>query len=96
MREPCVYLITNRSDGVLYLGVTSNLSRRVDEHRSGAVEGFSRRYKLHRLVWFELHDSMISAIEREKQIKKWRREWKVALILEKNPEWRDLSDELTW
>jgi len=91
---PCVYLLASRPDGVIYLGVTSNIVKRVWQHKNAFVDGFSKKYKVHDLVWFEPHSSMESAIMREKRIKKWRRAWKVALIEECNPEWRDLYGEI--
>ena len=96
MKRPCVYLLTNRPGGVLYVGVTSDLSKRLEEHRCGVVHGFSRRYNLHRLVWFELHERMEEAISREKALKKWKRSWKVELIERENLSWRDLSETLGW
>ena len=89
-----VYLLTNKRNGTLYAGVTSDLGRRAWEHRSEAVPGFTRRYGVHRLVWFERHDDIRDAIAREKAIKKWRRAWKLRLIEERNPEWRDLYEDL--
>ena len=88
-----VYLLASKRHGTLYLGVTNNLRRRLEEHRSGAVPGFTR-HAVHQLVWFELHDSLEHARQREKTLKKWKRAWKVALIEEGNPDWRDLSDTL--
>ncbi|MGH8110511.1 MAG: GIY-YIG nuclease family protein [Rhodanobacteraceae bacterium] len=95
MREPAIYILASRPNGTLYVGVTSDLVKRVWEHRSDAVDGFTKRYGVHRLVYFEQFRSMIEAIEREKELKKWRRAWKVALIEEANPEWRDLWDEIS-
>jgi len=82
--------MTNRKNGAFYVGVTSDLKRRVWEHRQGLVEGFSKRYGLKRLVYFELHPTMASAIQREKQLKAWKRAWKIELIQEENPNWNDL------
>jgi putative endonuclease len=87
-----LYILANRSRG-LYVGVTNNLKRRVLEHRQGLVEGFTMRYRVHRLVYFEVAEDVRLAIKREKQIKAWRREKKVALIEEKNPAWEDLAEE---
>ncbi|MGO3928910.1 GIY-YIG nuclease family protein [Rhodopseudomonas pseudopalustris] len=87
-----VYLLASRKDGPLYLGVTNNLVRRVYEHRTKAVPSFTSRYNITKLVWFEIYDDPISAITREKEIKKWRRAWKVALIERENPGWEDLYD----
>jgi putative endonuclease len=81
-----VYLLASRKDGTLYLGVTNDLIRRVFEHRSKVVRSFSSRYNITKLVWFEIYDDPISAISREKEIKKWRRAWKVALIVKENPD----------
>jgi putative endonuclease len=94
MKQPAVYILTNQPGGVLYIGVTSDLIKRVWQHRSDAVEGFSRRYRLHELVYFEQFGSMVEAIEREKELKKWRRAWKVALIEKGNAAWRDLWPDL--
>lgn len=87
-----VYIMTNRRNGTLYVGVTNDLVRRAHDHRSGQTRGFTRRYNLFRLVFFETHDSARAAIQREKNIKHWPRAWKVALIERDNPEWRDLFD----
>jgi putative endonuclease len=94
VKEPAVYILTNRSNGVLYVGVTSDLIKRIWQHRNNSVEGFSQRYRLHLLVYFAQFESMIEAIAREKELKKWRRAWKVALIEQNNPEWRDLWPDL--
>ena len=90
-----VYLMASRKHGTLYLGVTNNLVRRVYEHKSKAVRGFTARYNFDRLVWFECYDDPTNAIEREKDIKKWRRNWKIRLIEEVNPQWDDLYDGIT-
>jgi putative endonuclease len=90
-----VYLMASRKHGTLYLGVTNNLVRRVYEHKSKAVRGFTARYNVDRLVWFECYDDPTNAIEREKDIKKWRRNWKIRLIEEVNPQWDDLYDGIT-
>ena len=91
---PCVYIVASRPKGTLYIGVTSNLARRVWEHKNDFVEGFTKRYEVHDLVWYEVHDSMESAISREKALKKWNRAWKVRLIEEGNPWWSDLYEEI--
>lgn len=88
--QPCVYMLTSRRNGTLYIGVTSNLVQRIWQHRNHVVRGFTDRYEVTCLVWYELHASMEAAIVREKQIKKWRREWKLALIEQGNPQWVDL------
>ena len=85
-----VYLMASGKNGTLYVGVTSDLVKRVHQHRSNAVEGFTKRYEVHDLVWFESTSSVIAAIHKEKQIKNWKREWKIALIVKDNPEWLDL------
>ena len=91
---PAVYLLASQRNGTLYLGVTSNLVTRIYKHRNGLLPGFTRRYGVKRLVWFEMDDTMESAIVREKRIKKWNRAWKIELIERGNPEWRDLSSEV--
>jgi putative endonuclease len=90
-----VYILTNRPNGVLYVGVTNDLVHRVFEHRSGFVEGFTRRYGLKRLVYFERFDDIRDAIQREHNIKHWSRVWKVRKILADNPEWNDLYPTIT-
>jgi putative endonuclease len=85
---------TNRPNGTLYIGVTNDLIRRIHEHRSGSIQGFSKRYGLNRLVYFEEHATMPLAIMREKNMKRWPRAWKARLINEQNREWRDLYNEL--
>lgn len=87
-----VYLLASRKYGTLYLGVTRDLVRRTFQHRSNAMEGFTTRYDVKKLVWFEIYDDPTTAIAREKQIKKWRRDWKTTLIEEQNPNWDDLYD----
>lgn len=94
-KQPCVYMLASRRNGTLYVGVTSNLVGRVFQHRNGLAEGFTKKYGVHMLVWFELHERMESAILREKRIKKWPRAAKIGLIEASNPEWRDLWTDLT-
>ena len=94
MKHPCVYIVASRRNGTLYVGVTADLAKRVWGHKENLVEGFTQRYGIHSLVWYEPHDSMEEAIEREKLIKGWKRRWKVELIEKDNPEWRDLYEEL--
>jgi putative endonuclease len=89
-----VYIMTNRPNGVLYVGVTSNLARRVWEHRDGVTEGFTKRYGLKRLVYAERHDDIGAAIQREKNMKHWPRRWKIRLIQAENPKWADLYETL--
>ncbi|HJU07773.1 MAG TPA: GIY-YIG nuclease family protein [Rhodanobacteraceae bacterium] len=93
-KQPAVYILANERNGTLYVGVTSDLIQRAWQHRNDLVEGFSKRFRTHLLVYFEMHVSMDSAIVREKQIKKWNRAWKLRLIEEHNPYWRDLYPEL--
>jgi putative endonuclease len=90
-----VYLLASKRNGTLYLGVTRDLIRRVYQHKAKAAPGFTSRYGVHRLVWFETYDDPITAITREKEIKKWRRAWKLRLIEETNPTWRDRYEEIT-
>ena len=89
-----VYIMTNRPNGTLYTGVTSDISRRAWEHREGLVKGFSKRYGLKRLVYMEFYEDIRAAIQREKNMKHYSRAWKVRLILEANPDWRDLYEDL--
>ncbi len=91
-RNPCVYILARHRNATLYTGVTSDLPRRIKEHRSGHPGSFTARYGVQQLVWFEYHPNMASAIDREKQIKKWRRVWKLQLIEESNPLWEDLAE----
>ena len=89
-KQPAVYVLAGKRNGTLYIGVTSDLRKRVWEHKNDVVEGFTKRYRIHHLVYYELHQDMVSAIEREKQMKKWNRAWKLELIETHNPDWRDL------
>jgi len=89
-----VYILSSRRNGTLYIGVTSNLVKRVFEHKNDLVEGFTERYGVHNLVWYEQHENPLSAIAREKQLKKWKRDWKLRLIEQDNPEWKDLYPNL--
>jgi putative endonuclease len=93
-KQPCVYILASDQNGTLYVGVTSDLIKRVWEHKNDLVHGFTRRYSVHDLVWYEMHDSMESAIAREKAIKEWKRHWKLELIERENPEWKDLYPTL--
>ena len=93
-RQPCVYILASRRNGTLYIGITSDLPKRVWEHKNDAVENFTKKYAVHDLVWFEAHETMGNAIEREKNIKKWDRKWKLRLIEQSNPFWRDLYNEV--
>ena len=91
---PAVYIMASKRNGTLYIGVTSNLVQRISQHKEDAFEGFTKKYGVHRLVYFEMHDTMESAITREKQLKKWNRAWKLQLIEKDNPEWRDLWEDI--
>ena len=92
--QPCVYILASERNGTLYIGVTSELVKRVWEHKNDFVEAFTRRYGVHRLVWYEIHETMESAITREKSLKAWKRAWKLVLIENENPQWMDLYEKL--
>ena len=94
MKSYYVYIMASKKDGVLYVGITNDLVRRVYEHRNDLTKGFTSRYYVHRLVYFEETDDIGAAIDREKQLKKWKRDWKIRLIEKENPEWDDLYDEI--
>jgi len=94
MKQPCVYILASKRNGTVYIGVTSDLVKRLHQHKSDATEGFTAKYSVHSLVWYEVHENMESAIMREKQMKKWNRSWKLRLIEEANPDWNDLSDKI--
>ena len=88
--QPAVYILASQKNGTLYIGVTGNLVQRIWQHKKDLVEGFTKRYGIHMLVYYELHSDINSAITREKQLKKWNREWKLGLIEQNNPQWQDL------
>ena len=90
MKEGFVYILTNRKDGVLYLGATNDLAMRIHQHRTGAVPGFASKYNCRRLVWFERFENLHDAREQERRMKAWKRRWKIAKIEEQNPSWNDL------
>ncbi|PIU36923.1 GIY-YIG nuclease [Candidatus Roizmanbacteria bacterium CG06_land_8_20_14_3_00_34_14] len=90
----CVYILSSQKNGTLYIGVTDNLRRRVWEHKNKKVDGFTKKYEIHHLVYFEQYNNPESAIDREKQIKKWNRAWKIELIEKKNQEWKDLYQDI--
>ena len=92
--QPAVYILASKRNGTLYIGVTSDLRKRIWEHREGFVDGFTKKYSVHRLVYYELFADMYNAITREKRLKKWRRAWKIRLIEEKNPRWDDLWQQI--
>jgi putative endonuclease len=89
-----VYILASRKDGAIYVGITNDIVRRIYEHRIKAVRGFTSKYNITRLVWFEIYDDAISAISREKELKKWKRAWKVQLIEAQNPQWEDLYESI--
>jgi len=93
-KHPAVYILASRPQGTLYIGVTSDLVKRIWEHKQDLTEGFTKKYRVHTLVYFEQHDTMIQAITREKQLKHWNRQWKINLIQELNPAWADLWPDL--
>lgn len=88
--QPAVYIVASKRNGTLYIGITSNLVKRIWEHKNNLADGFTKKYKVHQLVWYELHDTMESAIIREKRLKEWKREWKLKLIETFNASWQDL------
>ena len=96
MREwqPCVYILASKRNGTLYTGVTSSLLKRVWDHKKNIVEGFTEKFSVHTLVWYEVHNTMESAIQREKAIKNWKRAWKINVIEQMNPAWSDLYADL--
>jgi putative endonuclease len=89
--QPAVYILASKRNGTLYIGVTSNLSQRISQNRENQVSGFSNKYRTHILVWYQFYETMLAAIEAEKKLKKWDREWKVQLIEKANPYWQDLE-----
>ncbi len=90
IKQPAVYILASKRNGTLYIGVTSDLVKRVWEHRNNMVDGFTKCYSVHHLVWYEMHESMESAIQRERRLKEWKRAWKMELIEKSNPDWQDL------
>jgi putative endonuclease len=94
MKRYYVYILASRRNGALYIGVTNNIARRVYEHKNDLISGFTRKYKVHRLVYYEQFGNVVSALRREKSLKKWNRKWKLELIEGANPDWRDLYSEL--
>ncbi len=93
-KQPAVYILASEKNGTLYTGVTSDLVKRIWEHKNNLADGFKKRYGIHNLVWFELYDTLDSAFTREKNIKEWKRAWKLKLIEKDNPDWRDLYVDL--
>jgi putative endonuclease len=94
MKQYYVYILASTKNGTLYVGVTSDLPKRIYEHKQNLIDGFTKKYNVHILVYYEVHNDIQEAITREKQIKKWNRKWKLRLVEEKNPEWRDLYHEI--
>ncbi len=94
MKNYYVYILCNKRNSTLYTGMTSDLIKRIYEHKNNLVDGFTKKYKIHRLVWYEIHEIAEAAISREKQIKKWNRKWKLELIEKNNPEWNDLYKDV--
>jgi len=94
MKHFCVYILCNKRNGTLYTGVTSDLRKRIFEHKNNLINGFTKKYNVHLLVWYESHESAESAITREKQIKEWKRPWKLELIEKNNPAWNDLYESI--
>ena len=94
MKQPAVYILASQRNGTLYIGVTSDLVKRIWEHKNNQAAGFTKKYQVHGLVYYELHQEMLTAITREKQLKKWNRTWKLALIEKQNPQWRDLWKDI--
>jgi putative endonuclease len=93
-KQPAVYILASKRNGTLYIGVTSSLQKRAWEHKNDLVDGFTKKYSVHCLIYYELHGDMLSAITREKQMKKWNCAWKVNLIESQNPDWNDLWNEI--
>ena len=94
MKQPTMYILTNKPNGTLYIGVTSDLVKRIWQHKNNLVKGFTEKYALHSLVYYEAHEEMYEAISREKQLKKWNRKWKLSLINKFNPYWLDLYADI--
>jgi putative endonuclease len=93
--QPCVYILASERNGTLYIGVTSDLVKRIWQHKNDVADGFTKKYRVHTLVWYESHPTMESAIQREKALKNWHRIWKIRIIEQMNPDWLDLSQQLT-
>jgi putative endonuclease len=93
-KQPTVYILASKINGTLYIGVTSNLIKRIWEHKNNLVQGFTKQYNVHDLVWYEMHENMESAIAREKTLKEWKRIWKLELIESSNPDWNDLYNTI--
>ena len=94
MKKYYVYILASKRNGTLYIGVTNDLMRRVYEHKNDLIDGFTKKYGVHSLVYYEQYDEVVNAIQREKRLKKWNRQWKIELIEKENPEWKDLYMQL--
>ena len=94
MKDSYVYILASQKNGTLYTGVTSDLIKRIYQHKEKAVDGFTKKYKINKIVYYEIHTYIVEAISREKKIKRWRRAWKLALIEKTNPQWHDLYEQL--
>ncbi len=94
MKKYYVYILASKRNGTLYIGVTNDLIRRVYEHKNDLIDGFTKKYGVHRLVYYEQYDDVVNAIQREKRLKKWNRQWKIELIEKENPEWKDIYLQL--
>ena len=94
MKTYYVYILASKRNGTLYIGVTNDLIRRVYEHKNDLIDGFTKKYGVHRLVYYEQYDDVVNAIQREKRLKKWNRQWKIELIEKENPEWKDIYLQL--
>ena len=94
MKQYFVYILASKKNGTLYTGVTSDLIKRVYQHKNNLADGFTKKYNVHSLVYYEIHEDVLQAIQREKQIKVWKRDWKIRLICENNPDWEDLYSQL--
>jgi len=95
MKTYYIYILTSKKNGTLYIGLTNNLVRRIFEHKSGLIKGFTKKYSVNKLVYFENYSDINAAILREKRLKKWKRQWKIEMIQKENPEWEDLYEDLT-
>jgi len=96
MKQFYVYILASKKNGTLYVGVTSDIRKRIYEHLEGLYDGFTKQHSIKRLVWYEVHDTVATAIQREKNLKDWKREWKIELIEDKNPDWNDLYSTLSF
>lgn len=94
MKKHYVYILASKRNGTLYIGVTNDLMRRVYEHKNNLIDGFTKKHVVHRLVYYEQYDDVVNAIQREKRLKKWNRQWKIELIEKENPEWKDIYMQL--